>query len=146
MSEKFVTKIWRGSGLNVTGFVVPPEVVAALGSSRKPAVTVTVNGYTYRSTVATMGGKFMIGLSAEHRKGSGLTGDETVEVTLALDTQSRIPPLPADLKSALTKAKVLEAFQSAAPSKQKEFVRQVEEAKAAETRARRIAKVVASFQ
>jgi hypothetical protein len=120
--------------------------VAALGSSRKPAVTVTVNGYTYRSTVATMGGKFMIGLSAEHRKGSGLTGDETVEVTLALDTQSRIPPLPADLKSALTKAKVLEAFQSAAPSKQKEFVRQVEEAKAAETRARRIAKVVASFQ
>ena len=125
---------------------VPPEVVAALGKSKKPAVKVALNGYTYRSTVATMGGKFMISLSAENRKAAGLEGDERLEVKLELDTEPRITEVPSDLKAALVKAKSLAAFEKAAPSRRKEFVRQVEEAKTAETRDRRILKVVESLR
>lgn len=63
---KFRTLVELG-GKTATGLRVPPGVVAALGSSRKPAVMVTIGGYTYRSTVASRGGAFMIPLSAEHR-------------------------------------------------------------------------------
>ena len=146
MQQAFVTKIRRDPKKNVTGIVVPPEVVSALGKSKKPAVKVTLNGYTYRSTVATMGGKFMIGLSGENRKAAGLEGDEQLEVRVELDTEPRITEIPADLKAALTKSKVLPAFEKLAPSRRKEFVRQVEEAKAAETRERRIMKIVESVQ
>jgi DNA-binding MarR family transcriptional regulator len=146
MQPTFVTKIRRDPKKNVTGIVVPPEVVSALGSNRKPAVKVTLNGYTYRSTVATMGGKFMVGLSAENRKAAGLEGDEQLEVRLELDTEPRITEIPADLKAALIKSKALATFEKAAPSRRKEFVRQIEEAKAAETRERRIEKIVASLR
>lgn len=146
MQPTFVTKIRRDPKKNVTGIVVPREVVSALGSSKKPAVKVTLNGYTYRSTVATMGGKFMIGLSAENRKAAGLEGDEELEVRLELDTEPRITEIPGDLKTALIKSKVLATFEKAAPSRRKEFVRQIEEAKAAETRERRIEKIVASLR
>ena len=72
MTQKFVTKIQRGKTKNVTGIVVPVQIVEALGSSKRPPVKVTLNGYTYRSTVASMGGRFMIGLSAENRTAAGL--------------------------------------------------------------------------
>ncbi len=146
MPQTFVTKIRRDSKKNVTGIVVPPEIVSALGKSRKPPVKVTLNGYTYRSTVSTMDGKFMIGLSAENRKAAGLDGHEQLEVKLELDTEPRITEIPADLKAALVKGKALAVFEKAAPSRRKEFVRQVEEAKTAETRERRILKVVESLR
>jgi DNA-binding MarR family transcriptional regulator len=145
MSETFVASIHKGATKNVTFIVVPPEVVAALGKSRKPPVKVTLNGYTYRSTVASMGGRFMIGLSAENRKAAGLTGDEQLEVSLELDTAPRITEIPGHLEAALTKAKALTAFEQVAPSRRKEFVRQVEEAKTSETRERRIQKIVDSL-
>jgi len=87
----------------------------------------------------------MIGLSAEHRKGAGLEGDEKLEVRLELDTEPRNTPPPKDLKDALLRARRLDAFEKAAPSRRKEFVRQVEDAKTLETRERRIAKVVAAL-
>jgi DNA-binding MarR family transcriptional regulator len=146
MSQTFVTKILKGSVKNVTGIVVPAEVVSALGTSKRPAVRVTLNGYTYRSTVATMGGKFLIGLSAENRKAAGLDGDEELEVRLELDTEPRVTEIPADLRAALVKGKVLAEFEKAAPSRRKEFVRQVEEAKTSDTRQRRIVKTVESLR
>jgi uncharacterized protein YdeI (YjbR/CyaY-like superfamily) len=88
----------------------------------------------------------MIGLSAEHRKAAGLEGGERLAVTLALDTQPRITEIPGDLKVALVKAKVLDVFEKAAPSRRKEFVRQVEDAKTPETRARRVSKVVEALR
>lgn len=145
LSETFVTKIHKDAKKNVTGIVVPPEVVSALGHNKKPPVKVTLNGYTYRSTVANMGGRFMIGLSAENRKAAGLTGDEQLEVSLELDTAPRMTEIPGDLRAALTKAKALTAFEQGAPSRRKEFVRQVEEAKTPVTRERRIQKIVASL-
>jgi hypothetical protein len=63
---RFRTTIQQ-TGKNTTGIPVPDDVVAALGSGKRPAVTVTVNGYSYRSTVASMGGVSMVSLSAEHR-------------------------------------------------------------------------------
>jgi hypothetical protein len=146
MQQTFVTTIRRDSKKNVTGIIVPSEVVAALSTSKKPAVKVTLNGYTYRSTIATMKGKFMIGLSAENRRAAGLEGDEQLEVTLELDAEPRITEIPDDLKAALVKSKVLATFEKAAPSRRNEFVRQVKEARAAATRERRIKRVVATLQ
>jgi hypothetical protein len=145
VSHKFVTKIQRSKTKNVAGIVVPPKIVEGLGRGKRPPVKVTLNGYTYRSTVASMGGRFMIGLSSENRQAAGLDGDEELEVGLELDTEPRNTPPPTDLRAALVKARLLEAFEKAAPSRRKEFVRQVEDAKTLETRQRRIAKVVAAL-
>ena len=88
----------------------------------------------------------MIALSAENRKAAGLEGDEQLEVRLELDVEPRITEIPADLKAALVKSKVLAAFEKAVPSRRNEFVRQVKEAKAVATRERRIERVVAALQ
>lgn len=89
------------SGKNTTGIQVPGEVMEALGAGKRPAVTVTVNGYRYRSTVASMGGVAMVSLSAEHRAGAGVAGGDEVEVDLELDTAPREVEVPADLAAAL---------------------------------------------
>ncbi len=89
------------SGPNTTGIEVPDEVVEAVGSGRRPAVRVTVNGYTYRSTVAVMGGRSMVSLSAEHRSRAGVAGGDEVDVDLALDTAPREVTVPPDLAAAL---------------------------------------------
>jgi hypothetical protein len=142
MKQAFITKIHIEGSRNVTGIVVPPAVVEALGRGKRPPVKVTLNGYKYRSTIASMGGRFMISLSAEHREGAGVRGGEEVEVHLELDAEPRTTVLPDDLKAALVRARLLAAFEQLAPSRRKELVRQVESAKAPETRARRIAKIV----
>src|SRR5579871_5490997 len=89
------------NGKTATGIQVPPEVVAGLGSSKKPAVTVTIKGYTYRSTVATMGGVFMLPVSAEVRAGAGVAGGDEVDVDLELDIEAREVTVPADFAAAL---------------------------------------------
>jgi hypothetical protein len=131
---------------NNTGIEVPAENIAALGSSRKPAVKVNLSGYEYQSTVAVMGAKFMIPLSAAHRAASNIKGGDPITVTLELDTSSRDVELPSDLAAALEKSKLMAAFEKSAPSKRKEFVRQVMEAKTEETRARRIEKIVTQLK
>ena len=130
-------------GKTATGIEIPPEIIASLGTSKKPAVLVTLNGYTYRNTVAVMGGKFMVGVSAEHREAAGVKAGDTLDITLQLDTAPRNVELPNDLAAALAAvAGARAAFDASSPSKRKEFVRQVEDAKTEETRARRIATVV----
>jgi Bacteriocin-protection, YdeI or OmpD-Associated/Domain of unknown function (DUF1905) len=117
-----------------------------LGSSKKPAVKVNISGYEYQSTVAVMGGKFMIPLSTAHRTAANLTGGDAITVTLELDLEPRGVELPEDLALALGTSGMRAAFDSSAPSKRKEFVRQVSEAKTEETRVRRIEKVVAQLK
>jgi hypothetical protein len=138
---KFRTKLLQGDKTAV-GMIVPPEVVEKLEGGKRPLVKVTINGFTYRSAVAVMDGDFMVGVSAENRAGAKVKGGDTVEVTLQLDTEPRIVEIPKDLKAALTKAGAMKAYEASAPSMKKEYVRQVEEAKAQETRERRIAKIV----
>lgn len=141
MKETYITSVWVEG--NNTALVVPAEVIAALGSSKRPPVVISLAGYSYRSTVAVMGGMFMIPLSKANREAAGVKGGDQVEVTLELDQAPRTVELPEDLAAALeTKPGARAAFDAAAPSARKEFVRQVESAKAAETRARRIAAIV----
>ena len=146
MSVTFKTTILKDESLNATGITVPADAIAALGAGKKPKVTVSLKGYTYRSTVAVMGGAFMLPLSQAHRAAAGIKPGDELEVTLELDLESRKVEIPDDLKKALSaKAGALATFDKLSDSRRKEFVRQVEEAKAQETRDRRIAGIVAKM-
>lgn len=130
---------------NNVGIEVPEEIVLGFGAGKRVPVIVTIADYSYPSTIAVMGGKFLIPLAKEHREAIGVAGGETHEVTLTHDTSSRDTPVPDDLAEALGTADVRAVFDALAPSKRKEHVRQVTSAKAEETRARRIAKIVDSL-
>lgn len=143
---KFRTAILAG-GKNVTGIHVPDEVVAALGTSRKPAVTVTLNGYTYRNTIASMGGRFMVGVSADVRAKSGVKGGDTLDVEIELDTAPRVLEIPADFAAALAAEPAAQAaFMALSYSNKRRHNMPIEGAKAPETRAQRIGKSVESLK
>lgn len=144
MAETF-TAILELARTTATGIEVPPEVVDALDGGRRPAVTVSIGGYTYRSTVASMGGRFLIPVAAEHREAAGLSAGDTVEVALELDTAPRTVEVPDDLATALAEAGVRESFDALSPSARKAHVVSVTGTTVAETRARRVAKVISSL-
>lgn len=132
---------------SATGIPVPEDVVASLGASKKPAVRVTIGEYTYHSTVGSMGGKFMIPLSAEHRKGAGIDAGDEVDVDIELDTEPRELNMPTDFLEALdreTEAKTF--FDGLSYSNKRRIVLSIEGAKTAETRQRRIDKAVATLK
>jgi hypothetical protein len=128
---------------NNTGIEVPPDVIDALGAGRKPAVRVTVNGYDYRSTVAVMGGRYLIPFSSDKRAATGIRGGDPIVVDLELDTAPRTVEVPEDLAVALDSAPgARAAWGLLAPSHKKAHVTAIESAKAPETRQRRIAKAI----
>lgn len=140
------TTIVQGSG-NTTGIEVPPEVVEALGAGKRPPVTVTLNGYTYRSSIASMGGKFMISLSADNRAKAGVSGGDELDVDIELDTAPREVQVPPDFSAALDAEPAARAtFDKLSYSNKSWHVLQVEGAKTDETRQRRIAKSVATLK
>lgn len=130
---------------NNTGIEVPPEVVESLGGGKRAAVTVDVNGYVYASTIGAMGGRSLIPFSADKRAATGLSGGDAITVELTLDTAPRTVEVPDDLASALAEAGARSAFDALTPSARKAHVVNVESAKAADTRARRVAAVVAKL-
>jgi Bacteriocin-protection, YdeI or OmpD-Associated/Domain of unknown function (DUF1905) len=139
---RFRTSIQQ-SGKTATGIQVPEEVIEALGSGKRPAVKVTINGYTYRSTVAVMGGVYMIGVSAENRAGAGVAGSDEVDVDIDLDTAPREVSVPTDFAAALdAEPEARRTFDGLSYSNKSWHVLQVEGAKTNETRQRRIAKSV----
>jgi hypothetical protein len=139
---RFRTTILQG-GKTATGIRVPDEVVEALGSGRRPAVRVTINGFTYRSTVAVMGGVYMVGVSAENRAGAGVAGGDEVDVEMELDTAPREVTVPADLAAALdAEPDARRTFDGLSYSNKSWHVLQVAGAKTDQTRQRRIAKSV----
>jgi hypothetical protein len=145
MKTTFTTTILKDDKVNATGISVPAEAIAALGGKKKPPVVVTINGFTYRTTVAAYGDVYMLPLSQERRAAAGVEAGDLVEVTLELDTEPRTVEVPDDLAAALAaKPGARAAFDALSYSARKEYVRQVEEAKAQETRERRIAKIVAA--
>lgn len=134
------------AGKTATGIEVPPEVVAALGSGKRPAVHVTINGYTYRSTVAPMGGVYMLPVSAEVRAGAGIAAGERVAVELALDSEPREVAVPPDLAAALAADPAAgAAFAALSYSNQRRHVLAVEGAKSPETRRRRIEQAIGAL-
>jgi hypothetical protein len=133
-------------GKTATGIEVPGDVVAALGSGSRPAVTVTVGGHSYRTTVARMDGRFLVPLSAENRTAAGVAAGDQVDVDIEPDTAPREVEVPADLAEALAQDDAARAtFDGLAFTHRKEWVRWVEEAKKAETRATRLARTVESL-
>jgi Bacteriocin-protection, YdeI or OmpD-Associated/Domain of unknown function (DUF1905) len=146
MKATFMTTVLRDDKVNATGLPVPAEAVTALGAKKKPPVKVNLAGYTYRSTVAAYGDVYMLPLSAKHREAAGVKAGDQVEVTIELDLEPRTVDLPDDLAAALSeKSGARAAFDSLSYTMRKEYVRQVETAKAQETRERRIVKIVASL-
>jgi hypothetical protein len=142
---KFSTTMFQVG--NNTGIEVPPDVVVALGAGKRPAVVVNVNGYEYRSTVAPMGGKYLLPFSAERREESGIRGGDDIDVELTLDTAPRTVEIPDDLQSALKASPTAaSAWDKLSYTDKKEHVRSVLDAKKAETRTRRIAAVVAKLE
>ena len=133
----------QGTGKTAAGMEIPAGVVESLGSSKKPAVRVTINGYTYRSSIASMGGKFMLGVNNEVREKAGVAAGQEVDVDIELDTEPREVVVPDDFKKALAKDKAAnKTFEALSYSNKRRLVLAIEAAKAADTRQRRIGKTV----
>jgi hypothetical protein len=140
---KFRATLFLG-GKTATGIEVPPEVVEALGSGKRPAVKVTINGrHTYRSTVAPMGGQFLIPVAAEQRNAAGVAAGEEIEVELVLDTEPRTVSVPDDFQQALdADPAAKQFFDGLSYSHQRRHVLAIEDAKTPETRQRRVDKAM----
>jgi hypothetical protein len=134
-------------GKTATGIEVPEEIIARLGSHKRPPVRVTIGQHTYQSTIAPMGGKFLLPVSAENRDAAGVSAGDEVDVQIELDDSPRLVEVPADLLAALDHhATAKHRFEKLSNSKQRMHVMSVEGAKTAETRQRRIDKVISALQ
>jgi hypothetical protein len=139
---RFHTTILQ-SGKTAAGIEVPEEIVTALGSGKRPKVAVTINGYTYRSSIAPMNGVFMVGVSSDVRAAAGVAGGDEVDVDIKLDTAPREVTVPDDFAAALDAAPRARAtFESLSYSNKSWHTLQIEGAKTDETRQRRIAKSI----
>jgi len=131
---------------NNTGIVVPPDLIEKLDAGKRPAVIVTVNGYEYRNTVGVMGGKHMISVSAAVRKATGLTGGDPINVSLTVAEGPRSLEVPTDFAAAMKKrAGTRPFFDKLSNSLQRYHIDNINGAKTAETRQRRIDKAVDLF-
>ncbi|HEX8001687.1 MAG TPA: YdeI/OmpD-associated family protein [Mycobacteriales bacterium] len=135
------------NGATATGVEVPAEVVEGLGAGKRPPVTVTINGHTYRGTVASMGGRFLLSVSAENRAAAGVRAGDVVDVQVELDTAPRTVDVPDDLRRALDADPVArESWDRLSYSHRRQHVLAIEQAKAPETRRRRIEKALAMLR
>ena len=133
----------RLNGKTATGVEVPDEIIAELNSGKRPAVRMTVNGHTWPNTVGVMGGRSLLGISAENRAAAGVSAGDVIEVTVELDTSTRTVEIPSDVTAALKKNKTAAAnFAALSYSHQRRWIMPIEAAKAEETRARRIEKLI----
>jgi hypothetical protein len=131
------------NGRTATGIEVPADVVDALDAGKRPPVRVTLHEHTYRTTVARMGGRFLVPVSAEVRKAAGVTAGDELDVGIELDDAPRTVDVPADLAAALAaEPAAVQAWEKLSYTHRKEWARSVEDAKKPETRARRIAAAV----
>lgn len=137
----------QGAGKTAAGMVIPDEVVAALGPSRHPAVRVTVNGYTFRSSIARMGGSFMLPFNPETRAGAHVAAGDTVRLEIEIDTAPREVDVPPELGAALeVDSLAKQRFAALSYSNKRRLVIPIETAKAEATRLRLAQKIVASLR
>lgn len=143
---RFTTTL-DAAGKNAAGFRVPRDVVESLGKGKRPPVVVTINGYSYRNTVAVYGDEFLIGVAQEHRAPAGVKPGDVIEVDLELDTVPREVDVPADFAAALEAAPdAKRAFEALSYSNKRRYTLSIDGAKSAETRQRRIDKSVAELE
>jgi hypothetical protein len=142
----FRTTILQG-GKTATGIEVPESIVTALGSGKRAKVLVTINGHTYRNSVAPLGGVFMVGVSDEVRRAAGVAGGDVVDVEIELDTAPRVVDVPGDLAAALdAEPHARRTFDALSYSNKSWHTSQVSGAKTDETRQRRIAKSIEALR
>jgi len=135
------------SGKSATGIEVPAEIIERLGKGKRPPVTVTIAGYTYRTTVGAMGGRFMVPLSAENRTAAGVAAGDEVAVEIVLDTEPREVSVPADFAAALgSDVAARSAFDRMSNSHKQRWILSITSAKAPETRKRRIAAAIEAIR
>jgi hypothetical protein len=133
----------ESNGKTATGIRVPAEVMAGLGSSKRPKVRVTINGYTYRTSVASMGGAFLFGVSAEVREHARVAAGDEVDVDIVLDTEPREVTVPSDLAGAIAvDAEAKRFFGGLSYTHKRWYVTWIESAKKDETRRRRVEQAV----
>ena len=143
---RFHTTILQ-TGKTAAGIEVPEEIVTALGSGKRPKVSVTINGYTYRSSIAPMNGVYMVVVSSDVRAAAGVSGGEEVDVDIELDTAPRVITVPDDFAAALdAEPAARTTFESLSYSNKSWHVLQIEGAKTEDTRQRRIAKSVEALR
>lgn len=139
---KFQTTILT-AGKTATGICVPDDIIEKLGSGKKPPVKITLNGYAYRSTVAVMGGKFMVPVSAAVREAAGVAGGDKLTVEIELDTEERKISIPPALKKAFDEnPKAKKFFETLSYSKQRVHTDAIAAAKTPETLQRRVIKSI----
>ncbi len=130
-------------GKTATGLPVPPEVVSGLSESKKPQVSVTVNGFTYRSSIGSRGGRFLIPVSAEIRRQAGVSAGDEVDVDVELDEAPRTVDVPPDFAAKLdAEPDVRRFFDGLSYSLRQVHTLSIAQAKTPETRARRIDKAM----
>lgn len=128
---------------NHASLAIPDEILAALGANRRAPLKVTVNNHTYRSTATAVAGECRVVFPQADRALAGATAGDEVTITLELESGHRVVELPTELSTALAAAGLTEIFEAQSYSKRREFARQVDSAKTAETKIRRIEKIVA---
>lgn len=134
------------SGKTTTGIEVPERIVTSLNGGKRPPVRATVNGHTYRTTIAPMGGRFMLCVSADVRAKAGVAAGDHTQVALELDTEPRTATVPPGFARALANNPAAQDFfNHLSYSDKQRFVLSIEGAKTGETRQRRIAKAVAQL-
>lgn len=129
------------------GLEVPPEVVEALGGGARPPVTITINGHSWKSRVAILRGRNLLGLSNANRQAAGVEIGDEVEVEVELDTEPRVIVEPDDFAQALNADPTARAaYDNLSRSRKREHVHAIESAKKPETRQRRIEKAIATLR
>ena len=135
------------SDKTATGIRIPDEIVEALGKGKRPPVKVSINGFTYRNTVAVMGGEYWVGVSAENRAGARVAGGDEIDVDIELDTEPRVVTEPTDFAAALdADPDARRTFDGLSNSNKGWHVSHIVGAKTDETRQRRITKSVEALR
>ncbi len=137
----------ESNGKTATGFVVPEEIVDRLGAGRRPKVKVTIEAHTYRSSIASMGGRMLLGVSAENREAAGVKAGDVLDVDVEVDTEERTVEVPEALAAELAGDEQAKAFyESLSYSQQQTFALPIGDAKTDETRQRRVDKAMAALR
>ena len=138
---KFETVLEKHENMDATGITIPFDVEAVFGARRVP-VKVRINDAEYRTTIVRMGGRFMMAVPKHFRDAAGVRAGETITVTMEKDTAPRTVEIPPDLAAALETSGLAEVFARLSYTHRKEHVNSINDAKKAETRARRIEKTL----
>lgn len=137
----------RSTGKTAAGMVIPDEVVAALGPSRHPAVTVTIGGYRFRSSIARMGGVFMLPFTAETRAAAHVAAGDLVDLEIELDGAPREVSVPQDLAAALDRDPLAkQRFAALSYTNKRRLLIPIESLKGEGARQRRVEKTVAALR